>query len=465
MPPKYRKRRRRNNLGLMTGILAVMLVVLIVVAVTLPKGSANPSSPSSGPSADLPSSSATVPSTDPAAPTEPSVIKVSTATISNTGDILMHRPVFNSGYDAATGKYDYAEMLAYLKKYAEDADYAVANLETTLAGTDNGYHYSGYPSFNCPDGIVPSMQNAGFDMLLTANNHTYDTKDTGFDRTQKIIQQYGMDYLGTVTSTEDHLWQVKDINGIKIGMVCYTYESGDRANGYKELNGIRLSQSAGNRIGSFSYQHLNEFYNEMQQNIEQMEAAGAEAVVLYLHWGEEYQLRQNASQTTIAQKMCDLGVDVIVGGHPHVVQPMELLTSTQNPDQKMICLYSMGNAVSNQNHEEDVMDTAHTEDGVLFSFTFAKYSDGTVILESAEILPTWVWRQSASGAGAYTYRIVPLDKQLSDWKSEFSLTDQAQKEANASYNRTMAIVGKGLGDIQSYLSQLVQQTEARLGVK
>ena len=401
-----------------------------------------------------------------APPTQPPVEKVSSATIANVGDFLMHLPVINTA-TVTDGNYDFANVFTYFGSYVTAADYAVGNLETTLAGTDNGYQYSGYPQFNCPDGIVSSLQAAGFDMLLTANNHTYDTRAIGFYRTQQVMQELGMDYLGTVDSLEIPLWQIREINGIRIGMICYTYET-DANPDKVALNGIPMSEETKSLIGTFypySAEGREAFYGEMEQQIAQMQEAGAEAVVLYVHWGEEYQTKQNAAQSEIAQKMCDLGVDVIVGGHPHVVQPMELLTSTIDAAQKTVCLYSTGNILSNQRIVHMDLKTGHTEDGVLFSFTFAKYSDGTVILESADILPTWVDLHYNAETGNNVYSILPLDTAVEDWKNSFLLDDVRLNNAQASYNRTMAIVGKGLEQVQAYLSQLVADTEAALGVK
>ena len=148
------------------------------------------------------------------------------------------------------------------------------------------------------------------------------------------------------------------------------------------MNGILTTEDAKGLINYFDYDNLTGFYNEVSGYIDAMEAQGAQAVVMYIHWGEEYQLQANANQTTVAQGLCDLGIDVIVGGHPHVVQPVDLLSSTTDPDHKTVCLYSMGNAISNQRRHLMNLNTGHTEDGVLFSFTFAEYSDGTVRLDS-----------------------------------------------------------------------------------
>jgi hypothetical protein len=147
-----------------------------------------------------------------------------------------------------------------------------------------------------------------------------------------------------------------------------------------------------------------------------------------------------------------------------VVQPVELLTSNTDANHKTVCLYSMGNALSNQRIAEMNLKTGHTEDGVLFSVTFAKYSDGTVILESADLLPTWVFLGTSPISGRREYNILPLDASVSDWYAQMQLTDSMYKSCKASYDRTMAIVGSGMAEVDAYLAQNLADTEAALGV-
>ena len=379
------------------------------------------------------------------APTAPTI--VSTATISATGDVLMHMPLVNSG--KVSGGYDFTGMFQYLDEYAAQADYAVANLETTLAGTENGYSYSGYPCFNCPDEIAEALKGAGFDLLLTANNHCYDTRTTGVTRTLEVVRGLGLETLGTqMADGAKNL--VREINGIPVGMLCYSYATKDDYPDRPSMNGILTGKDALGMINYFDYDNLSKFYTEVEEHLTAMEAAGAKATVMYIHWGEEYQLKANANQTAIAQKLCDLGIDVIVGGHPHVVQPVELLTSTTDDSHKTVCLYSMGNAVSNQRKGNMNLKTGHTEDGVLFSFTFAEYSDGTVRLDDVEILPTWVYMGNENNNRVY--RIIPLDQQVSDWGSAFNLSSSNVTAAESSYQRTMDLVGEGINASKEYLT-------------
>ena len=376
---------------------------------------------------------------------------VSTATIASTGDVLMHMPVINSGAKT-DGTYNFEYIFEHLSTYSSAADYAVANLETTLAGTDNGYPYHGYPNFNCPDDIVDGLMSAGFDMMLTANNHSYDTSLVGYKRTIEVVREKGMENLGTMLTDEEPKYIVKDINGIKIGMLCYTYAYSVNDKGCPSLNGMPHIAEYG--LCNYFYNgNLDAFYTEVQGHLEAMEEAGAEATMMYIHWGVEYNNSANDEQKKIAQKLCDMGIDVIVGGHPHVVQPVELLTSTTDPEHKTVCLYSMGNAVSNQRQGNiSYVSTAHTEDGVLFNVTFEKYSDGTVYLQNVDILPTWVYMD----AGKYpnTYHILPLDMNIrDDWGSTFGVSDTVVNSAQKSYDRTMAIVGQGITASQEYLAQ------------
>ena len=388
-------------------------------------------------------------------PTEESPQLVSTATVLSTGDILMHGKVINSGKQD-DGSYNFDSIFQYVKSYSQAADFSVANLETTLCGTDNGYAYAGNPKFNCPDAIVDSLKGAGFDMLLTANNHADDTSLVGYKRTLNVVREKGLDTLGTYLSADEQKWTIEEVNGIKIGMVCYTYSDGFSQNGYPLLNYNEVGENG--ILNYFTYDKLPEFYTQLQGYLDEMKAAGAEATVVYLHWGEEYKWKTgegpNANQTAMAQKLCDMGVDVIVGGHPHVVQPVDLLQSGTDAEHKTIVLYSMGNAVSNQRKEEMQQSepTGHTEDGVLFCVTFAKYSDGSVCVDSAELIPTWV--NMHANSGSTEYNILPLEESTAaQWQAQFGLTDTQLANAKASFDRTQALTLTGMEKVQNYLTQ------------
>lgn len=393
------------------------------------------------------------------APTEPEELTVvSTATIVSTGDVLMHDPVRISG-EQNDGSYDFSYIFQYIADYATAADYAVANLEGTLCGTDNGYPYDGYPRFNAPDILAQNLKDAGFDMLLTSNNHCYDTSTVGVARTLSVLEQMGVESLGTQATAEDPDYKVIEVNGIKIGMACYTFSS-TQSNGLPIINGYYTKEADTGTISVFDASHPDVFYADLENQIALMRAEGAEAIMVYMHWGVEYSYKQNTHQSAMAQAMCDMGVDVIVGGHAHMVQPMALLTSTVDESHKTVCLYSMGNAVSNQRdgYLKDVK-TAHTEDGVLFSVTFARYSDGTVALQATDLIPCWVNMYYANGIRMY--EILPLDMTTVDqWQSLYDLADANYQQALKSYDRTMELVGAGLEESRTWLAEAEAQRMA-----
>ena len=457
-----RSRKSNRSLKLLIGILSLLLAALLVIAVIIkPQDSGSTLQDGTAPATTA--APTTEPTTEPTTiPTEPPVTKIATATIGSTGDVLLHDRVIAGGLDSATGEYNYDNIFTYFTNYVMASDYAVANMEGTLCGADNGYNYSGYPCFNAPDAIVDAAKKAGFDMLLTANNHSYDTRTKGFMRTQQIIADRALDYIGTIPTPETKNYLVKDVNGIQIGMTCYTYETGKNSKGNKTLNGIGLSAEDSPLINSFDYQDLNAFYTQLSGEMDAMRSEGAECIVLFIHWGDEYNTTPNSWQTKIAQALCDLGVDVIVGGHAHVVQPVELLTSTVDPEKTTLCLYSMGNAVSNI--RKSSTRPVYTEDGMLFSFTLAKYSDGSVILESADILSTWVNRYTSSTTGREVFAIIPLDPEIPDWKTAFNLTDSTLAQAEASLERSREILAEGLEKANAYYAQKQTEHELAIGV-
>ena len=450
----------KKLLPILTVALAAMLVVLLVVAFSMTGNQPDPTEPTPTVT-EAPTDPPTEAPTE--EPTEPPITKESTATIGVTGDILMHDRVIACGYNSATGTYNYDHIYQHWKKYVSAVDYAVANLEVTLCSNTNGYDYKGYPCFNSPDAVPEALKAAGFDMLLTANNHTYDTRNVGMMRTQQVIESLGFDYIGTRQNAADDNFIVKDINGIKIGMVNYTYTTDMNDEGKVALNGIPLTLEDSMLINAFNYWRLNAFYAKLSGQIEQMKEQGAEAIVLYIHWGDEYHTEQNSTQSKMAQDLCNLGIDVIVGNHAHVPQPVALLTNENDPSQKTLCIYSTGNAVSNISRSDN--RPVNTEDGMLFSFTFAKYTDGTVVLESADVLPTWVDRMDEQNDWKDQFIVLPLDDEIEDWAAELGIDNSTLNECKNSYDRTMGIVGAGLADANAYFAQHQLEVEAEIGVK
>ena len=417
-----RERKIRRIITCVTAVIIVALLVFLVVKLCVGKGKTETDGkgkPDTSQSAEEKKKKG-----------DPNEV-VATADVLSTGDILIHSMILDYS-KKSDGTYEFNQDFTMVKEAVSKADLAVANFEITLGGPDK--EYSGFPCFNTRDSILDALKNAGFDFLVTANNHCYDTGFTGLKRTAKTIRDNGFGQTGTKADPSQKKYEVVDVNGIKLGMVNYTYETTSDSPDRKGMNGILMTAEAGAYVNSFREDKLDDFYKEMEQNIKDMKKDGAEAVILYIHWGVEYSIQENAVQKKIAQKMCDLGVDVIIGGHPHVLQPAETLTSTVSGKQTF-CIYSVGNAISNQRtaYMTGACTTGHTEDGILVCTKFTKYGDGRVVLTGVDYTPTWVNRYQKNGQ--MLYEVTPLG----DLSRVTTNADQAAK----SKERTEKIVDAG----------------------
>lgn len=363
----------------------------------------------------------------------------STMTIGATGDILIHSPIIDSvNYG---GYYDFSGCFSLVTPYYSQPDIMIANLEVTCGGEESGA-YSGYPTFNCPDTIVSALKNAGVDILLTANNHSYDTGMYGLQRTIDVIKENGLEYLGTRRSTDEKFVIVKQVNGIKIGIVNFTYDTRAYPGDQKSLNGIPMLDEAEDLVSSFCYEDLDELYRNAESAIDQMNMLGVDSRIIFIHWGNEYEDDPNWIQEEIAQRLCEIGADVIIGGHPHVIQRYDTLTSSTG--HKTLCLYSMGNELSNQRAElmDEDGNRGYTEDGLIMEVTWSKFNNGKVKITGLKIIPTWVERIG-------DYKIVALDDQT----ASYSWGAESEGRALASYERTIGRLSSAYNDFRRSRNQ------------
>lgn len=276
----------------------------------------------------------------PEEPSEPEPPAPTTATLAVCGDAMSHMPVTNDAWDGE--KYDYVRVMSGAKSRVEAADYAVVNLETTFAG---GPKYSGYPAFNSPDGMAQGLKDLGFDLCLTANNHSLDKGWSGLSRTLDVLDETGLAHVGTSRSQEerDANLVVADVGGISVAFLGYTYGT----------NGIPVPKDHPYCINVFNTDYLSGLReldrDRLAADLEQAKAADADLIAVMIHWGVEYQTKQNAHQEEVADFLFANGADIILGGHSHVPQPMELRT-LEDGRQGFVC-YSLGNFISSQNDE------------------------------------------------------------------------------------------------------------------
>ncbi|MGN1009041.1 MAG: CapA family protein [Butyricicoccus sp.] len=268
------------------------------------------------------------------------------ATLAVCGDTMSHMPQTRDAWDDVQGKYDYSVMLSGARKWVEQADFAVANLETTFAG---GPDYSGYPAFNSPDDLADNLKDMGVDLLLTANNHCMDRGFDGLSRTLDVLDERGLQHVGTYRTQEERGAAsgavVADVGGISVAFLGYTYGT----------NGIPVASDRKFSVNIFNTDYMANCTEPDTATIEADLAAaralGTDLIAVMIHWGVEYQTTQNAYQEEIASLLFANGADIILGGHSHVPQPMELRTVTDENGQEkqgFVC-FSLGNFISAQN--------------------------------------------------------------------------------------------------------------------
>lgn len=277
------------------------------------------------------------------------------------GDAMMHQ----AQIDAAK-VYGFDGYFSAVKPFVEKADFAVVNLEAPLGGAP----YRGYPCFSAPDDYAQALTDAGFDFLLLANNHILDRRDRGLHRTISVLDSLGIPHAGVyhdMAARDSLMPAVVNVKGFRIGLLNYTYGT----------NGIQLQ-------GPAVVDYINK--EQIAADVSAARNSGAELVAVCIHWGEEYQLLPSAAQKSLAQTLVDLGVDIIIGGHPHVVQPMKMMTG---PDGKPVLLvYSLGNFISN-------MRTNDTRGGAMVRVHLDRDSLGRARVASAAWSPVFVEPPSA----------------------------------------------------------------------
>ena len=290
-----------------------------------------------------------------------------------TGDIMGHGPQISSAYDENTKTYDYHNVFKYIKEVLSEPDYAIGNLEVTLAGPP----YKGYPQFSSPDELAVACQDAGIDVLVTSNNHSCDRGGGGITRTIKVLDSLGIMHTGTFCDAEDrkkHHPLFIENDCMRIAILNYTY--GTNGLPYPEPTIVNMID-----------------YDLMKADLEIAKAANVDKIIVITHWGSEYKLQPIQSQVDRGKFLFDNGADIIVRMHPHVIEKM-VWEKTQTEDNKeQLIVYSLGNFVSNQRKR-------YTDGGTLFKMTLRKEGSSTFIKEAGYLL-TWVYTPIEAGKKKY----------------------------------------------------------------
>lgn len=248
------------------------------------------------------------------------------------GDVVMHMPIINACYNSLDDTYDFRPIFTEIKPEFEQADIAVAVLEAPLAGLET--NYTGYPLFNSPGEIANALQWAGIDLVFIAHNHCLDRGVAGLQKTMAYLDQIGLAYTGCNPSPDHKRYRIMETKGIKLAFLSYTTTT----------NGIRIPSGKEWMVNLFDYAKIAEDITDARQN-------GADGIVFALHTGTEYQRYPSTEQQNMVQNLMALGVDVVLGSHVHVIQPLELrniLIPATGKVKTCFIAYSLGNFLSNQ---------------------------------------------------------------------------------------------------------------------
>lgn len=351
--------------------------------------------------------------------------------IGAVGDLMVHKWQLNRAYDQETQKFDFSNSFQYVKPYLEEADLLIGNLETTLAGKDQGRYvqdsyvrgYQGYPYFNSPDSFAQELKNVGFDVLCTANNHCLDSGKEGLFRTIDVLDGLGIQHLGTYQSKEKkEAVFFTEANGFTIAMANYTY-------GTNGLNSPEGEEYIVNSLDVYDEQKI----TEMLAQIKKAEEKSPDLVIVMIHFGNEYHYNPNEYQKRIVDQLFQAGADIVLGSHPHVLEPILIRKKQGNVK---IAIFSMGNFISSQRYTN--AEPVDKDAGVIFNI-IAEKKDNKVLLHKIEWIPTYVhW-------GKEDIKVLPIIKNMDEENEAYNeLTGWEKKRVEQVQNNSTTILTKNL---------------------
>lgn len=306
-------------------------------------------------------------------------------TITCWGDYMNHITQIRQ---AKATNYDFTDSFAVIKDIVGKSDLSVVNLETTIAKDTSDM--SGYPEFATHENVIKALKDTGFDVVSTANNHAYDRRLKGIDRTIEIIEKYGLKRTGTFKENESTNPLIVDVKGIKVGFFSYS----QMLNGYEKLMLNSGRDTAVNLID----------VDKIKKDVDYLKKNHADVIMCYMHWGEEYSDYPNSYQKNTFKKLADMGVDLVIGSHPHTIQKSEVI---ENNGKKSYCVYSLGNLVSDQ--RESYGQYYGVEIGVYSDIKIEKIGDKTTV-KSFENKPYYVDKYTDSVTTRYV--VVPVKQVL-----------------------------------------------------
>ena len=326
------------------------------------------------------------------------------------GDVMGHGMQIKGAWrDGGDSCYNYHPVFQWVKDYISAADIAVANLEVTLAGAP----YTGYPQFSTHRSLADALQDAGFDVLLTANNHALDRGKRGLERTLDVLDSIGMRHTGTFRNSDErniHYPLILEKNSFRLALLNNTYST----------NNIPVEKpNAVNYIDTV----------QMAAGLAKAHDLKPDFIITCIHWGEEYRNTENATQRQIAAFLARNGCNLIVGMHPHVVQPIVKI-AVANGDSVPVA-YSLGNFISNQRDR-------FRDGGITLEVKLTK-TDSMVTIQSIAYEPFWVYRYPENRVSVF--RLIRINDYLKNPERYPVINERDKKLMMQFYDDTKRIIG------------------------
>lgn len=353
---------------------------------------------------------------------ETPIIEDKHISMSVIGDIMCHNSQYTDAYVASSDTYDFSYVFEDIKQYIEPADIAIGNIETTFAGKERGY--SNYPTFNSPEQLATNLKDLGIDVLCTANNHSLDKGYSGLTSTLKFLDDAGISHMGTYDSAESqNEILIKDVNGIKIAFLAYTYGT----------NGIPVPKNNPYCINLIDKDLI-------LKHLELAKEQEPDLICVNMHWGLEYKTKQNSEQEELADFLFTNGVDIILGSHPHVLQPMEKKTITLEDGSTKDCfvIYSLGNFISGQNQD-------NTRNSVILNIECTKSGEtNKTTIDSVSYVPIYMYKSSSGKTKRY--KVLDIEKSIENYENgtDKSISQKTYSTLKTELNKIKTTMGENI---------------------
>ena len=342
-----------------------------------------------------------------------------TFTMTAIGDVLCHNTQYWDAYNKDTDTYDFSYVFEDIKHYFEATDLSIGNLETSFAGKERGY--SNYPTFNSPDALAYDLKEMGLDIITTAGNHCLDMGFSGLSKTIDVLDDTGLKHLGTYKTQEerDQVF-ITDVKGIKIAFINYTYGT----------NGIPVPSDK-----EFCVNLIDK--DLIKKDLKSAKSQNVDMIVACMHWGTEYRTTANEEQEELADFLFQNGVDIILGNHPHVLEPMEKRTVTleDGTTKDGFVIYACGNFICDQNAE-------NTRNSIILNLTITKHSDEKITIDKADYVPIYMYKGSSSKLKRM--KVLDIEQSISNYENgiDTSIGQATYNDLKNQLKKIQKIVGK-----------------------